>query len=854
MRPTALVALLIASTASQAATLEVGPAAAPYATIQEALDVAVDGDIIAVAPGTYEEYLVVEVDVSILGTEGPEETVITADETVVMFSEVTASLSGFNIVAAGGRAIEARGGSVSLSDVVVSGVSEIDRNGGGLYALSTELWLSDCAFQGNDVGAANGAHLYASGSVVDIDGCTFSEGLAQKGGALFLYNSSTRIVGSDFSDNQVQFIDAVSRGGGIRVEAGDLELVDCNFDSNEASEGYGGHVSAFAASVTVDGGSFRDGLSAGYYGGAIAGFNSELSVADAIFEDNRALAGDDDSFGYGGAVVSLGEEGEGALTMERCELESNASDNLGGAVAVLSGAATIGRTAFDQNASERGGAVYLAPSGDAAIESCSFSGNEAEHAGAVYWHPEESVGSLSVVTSRFEQNASDGYGGALYAYEATGVSLIHNEFDDNRAIIGGAVMLWAVDDVTANQNSFCANHASGATNSDGGAVAVYEAGELGLSLTNNYFVENAASAWGGGLSVVDSEHADVVNNHFLGNQSDSGGGFGLRGGDAEFTNNLVAWTIAGSGLSTYGGAAAEITYNDFFENDDSHLGGTVDDRSMDGTNLNKDPLLGSFTLDGDCGNDDLEPTSASPLIDAGDPEREDTDGSRSDIGATGGDGADVGAYTDADEDGYVVTDDCDDGDDDIYPGADEVPYDGVDDDCDGEDLVDVDGDGFDGDMVGGGDCDDEDDTVYPSAEDAWYDGVDSDCSGGSDYDADGDGYASEAYGGEDCDDADGAVHPGADDAPEDGLDADCDGIDPTDDPSVGDDTGDTTGDDTGIGEDTDGVDPSDTAGIGGEEGDGKDGGCSCATQAGPTGALWALGLGLVGLRRRRSGR
>lgn len=122
--------------------------------------------------------------------------------------------------------------------------------------------------------------------------------------------------------------------------------------------------------------------------------------------------------------------------------------------------------------------------------------------------------------------------------------------------------------------------------------------------------------------------------------------------------------------------------------------------------------------------------------------------------------------------GYVSDDtDCDDGDPEISPGADEHPVDGVDQDCDGADgctwYTDADGDGYgDADApyedcgtpagyVGTGtDCDDTDDTVHPGAAEGWYDGVDGDCAGGSDYDADTDGEESSAYGGVDCDDAD----------------------------------------------------------------------------------------------------
>ena len=127
--------------------------------------------------------------------------------------------------------------------------------------------------------------------------------------------------------------------------------------------------------------------------------------------------------------------------------------------------------------------------------------------------------------------------------------------------------------------------------------------------------------------------------------------------------------------------------------------------------------------------------------------------------------------------GYVADDtDCDDTDEDIYPGAEEVPYDGVDDDCDGSDLTDVDGDGYDWDGVTGGtDCDDTDEDIYPGATET-ADGIDDNCDGTVDegtefYDDDGDGYT-EAGG--DCDDGDPGVHPSATETC-DGVDEDCDG-------------------------------------------------------------------------------
>ena len=148
---------------------------------------------------------------------------------------------------------------------------------------------------------------------------------------------------------------------------------------------------------------------------------------------------------------------------------------------------------------------------------------------------------------------------------------------------------------------------------------------------------------------------------------------------------------------------------------------------------------------------------------------------------------------DQDGDGYGE-DDCDDGDPDVHPDADEV-CDGVDNDCDGDvdaeavdatwQYPDADADGY-GDDAGavlscdpleghaeaGGDCDDTDPAFHPGApEDDCADPNDYNCDGSVGYaDTDGDGYAAC----EECDDSDGAVNPEAVEVC-DGIDNDCSG-------------------------------------------------------------------------------
>jgi hypothetical protein len=126
---------------------------------------------------------------------------------------------------------------------------------------------------------------------------------------------------------------------------------------------------------------------------------------------------------------------------------------------------------------------------------------------------------------------------------------------------------------------------------------------------------------------------------------------------------------------------------------------------------------------------------------------------------------------DGDGDGYFSCEDCDDDDPEINPAALEISCNGLDDDCD---EVTLDGPDADGDGANAcADCDDDNANVYPGATEIACNDVDDDCNPGTQDgpDIDGDSYTDCV----DCNDNNSDIHPDAEEICDDGIDQNCDG-------------------------------------------------------------------------------
>jgi photosystem II stability/assembly factor-like uncharacterized protein len=201
---------------------------AEAATIQAAIDLAVDGDTVRVAPGTYHEVLNFRGKaITVVSDAGPDQTIIDGDGagSVVSFrsGETRAAvLSGFTI--RGGRSIN---------------------SGGGIYIASSSPTVRGNVITGNR--SCTGVGIYSSfgspmiqanritGNV--IDGCTGGWGI----GVYIGGNSAAEILDNEITDNT----GAAASGGGLALfSAGSAvvrnNVIARNITSGPAGCGFGG--------------------------------------------------------------------------------------------------------------------------------------------------------------------------------------------------------------------------------------------------------------------------------------------------------------------------------------------------------------------------------------------------------------------------------------------------------------------------------------------------------------------------------------------------------------------------------------------------------------------------------------
>ncbi|MGZ4187990.1 MAG: choice-of-anchor Q domain-containing protein [Solirubrobacteraceae bacterium] len=142
------------------------------------------------------------------------------------------------------RVIEITAGTVSISDVTITGGNTNDSDDGGGIHLDTgaTLTLSNAAVTGNTVDTnswAGGGIFANTGSTLTINSSTIANNVARNGGGLYLNDGAT-ITNSTISGNQAGDGLNVGDGGGLQNNSTALTLTNDTIANNESFDSGGG--------------------------------------------------------------------------------------------------------------------------------------------------------------------------------------------------------------------------------------------------------------------------------------------------------------------------------------------------------------------------------------------------------------------------------------------------------------------------------------------------------------------------------------------------------------------------------------------------------------------------------------
>ncbi len=306
-----------------------------FPTIQEAIDAAVAGDEVVVAPGVYNEKIDFQGKaITVRCASGAAVTVISgaglppAPVVTCAAGEGRDSvLQGFTITAGAapnGAGMFNRGSSPTINDCTFAENHATDTSGGGgMFNLDSSPVVTGCLFWRNiaDLGAGMANHRFSS---PELTGCSFEEGAASlSGGAVFNFvepEMAVTLMNCTFTGNTADF------GGAIHDHAfSSSTVVDCIFEMNRAGV-LGGGISSFTGSGTV----------ANLVGCTFAANTAQYGAGVALF-GRREAAG--------------GAGGESLARVEGCIFAGNAADVLGGGLVVAGGIVVemSGVNSFNEN-------------------------------------------------------------------------------------------------------------------------------------------------------------------------------------------------------------------------------------------------------------------------------------------------------------------------------------------------------------------------------------------------------------------------------------------------------------------------------------------------------------------------
>ncbi len=537
-----------------ATTLSVGPTQT-HVTIQDALAVAVLGDVIEVDPGVYQGPI--DATVEIVGLGGPGVTFLTAADPGPTLTAEYVAVSGFDIFNSVGIAVDCwdcqlddiriadmigSSSPISSSTMVTISNSTFENNvttgNGGAIDVAEGLWITDSTFTNNSATGRGGA-IHHRGSLgpgiwtTTITRVTFAGNSAGIGGAI--YHGGNDYYYSYTNMNVTESTFLRNNGGAIRTDGG--IITGSTFVSNTGSS-------------TID-----------CYGPIDYCY---LDVSNSHFLENRPTYN----------LVNRGSVSDCTFIRNQGSVVARVEDSLFVASSpdgASAGDMVTGSTFIRSFNIDDGGAV----DGAEIVESSLFIGNRSEGSGgAVSLGEWESAWGGGLTGNVFVRNTAHGSGGAVFEepdgarwpnlYVDTEVS--QNYVCENRAPLGAGMLLHRFGNTYwIDRNIFAANFGV-AVGID--TVEMYTGAIIGgHDHTYNTFVANLGAG-----TYMEASSGGVANNIYASHP------WVAHDATVEFGSDNLWWDNGIDSTSPLLPSATAVFV---------------------------DPLLSGFSNDGNCFNDDF---------------------------------------------------------------------------------------------------------------------------------------------------------------------------------------------------------------------------------------------------------
>ncbi len=293
-----------------------GPA--DFRMIQDAINAAVTGDVVAVAAGTYRENLLLKSGVAVVGA-GSSATIIDggrlASVARLIDCDAATRLEGFRLTGGqaglgGGVRIERGSPVIRFNEIIGNlaafGGAYLYSYGGGVAALQSAAVVSDNVLSGNDADYGGGLHL--EGGSPRIARNLITGNTAGAGGgidAYVLFGTDALIAANTISSNTAIFGGGLELGGpGVPVVTNNL-IFGNSAVAGGAGTGFGGGADAYYSNAqilnnTLAGNAARTG------GGAAILSNGSPRLVNNILLDNEASSA--------GGAVDLDSPGAAVLS------------------------------------------------------------------------------------------------------------------------------------------------------------------------------------------------------------------------------------------------------------------------------------------------------------------------------------------------------------------------------------------------------------------------------------------------------------------------------------------------------------------------------------------------------------